>query len=221
MTDNQLYELVFSILNAGLTARGMLNVQALQAYQPSMQGAPSGPAVLVNLLFHDPVGHPRRGTQLVPKLPGIWDDGATQWDDGATQWDTLITLWDGGASIWDDGRSTWDQKYSIQHVEEQAWQSTFQVNALSIQDATTPSKPTAADILRAARATLQSSATIELLQRAGVGILYIRQIRNTPFVDDRQRNEYNPSFDFALTHSDIFATSVGQIESVEHRVYRV
>lgn len=203
MTDNQLFTLIFSIVRAGLSARGVVNAQVMQAYPPTRQGASSVPTVIVHKLYDDPVGHTARKTKLVVPPPSIWDSGATAWDGDAATWDQFISIWDNGASIWDFGRTAWDGKFQMRSVEEQAWQSTYQVNALSVQNPNDVNQLTASDIVRAVRAILQSSATIDLLQKSGVGILYVRQIRNTPFVDDRERNEFNPSFDFALTHNDL------------------
>lgn len=221
MTDNQLFTLIFGIVRAGLASRGILNAQVMQAYPPTRQGAPSVPSVIIHKLFDDPVGHTARKTKLVVPPPSVWDNGETVWDGGNDVWDQFISIWDNGNSIWDGGRTAWDGQFQMRRVEEQAWQSTYQVNALSVQNPNDVNQLTASDIVRSVRSVLQSSATIDLLQKAGVGILYVRQIRNTPFVDDRERNEYIPSFDFALTHNDVFIAPLEAIETVEFNAVRV
>lgn len=221
MTDNQLFTLIFGIVRAGLVSRGILNAQVMQAYPPTRQGAPSVPSVIIHKLFDDPVGHTARKTKLVVPPPSVWDDGETVWDGGDDVWDQFISIWDNGNSIWDGGRTAWDGQFQMRSVEEQAWQSTYQVNALSVQNPNDVNQLTASDIVRSVRSVLQSSATIDLLQKAGVGILYVRQIRNTPFVDDRERNEYSPSFDFALTHNDVFIAPLEAIETVEFNAVRI
>lgn len=179
MRDNQLFRLIVSALSSGLTARGVAGVAVMQAWQPTRQGAPTGPAVLLTKLPDVPRGHTKRDS-----------------------------VWDRDASI-------------MRHVEEQAFESTFQVDALALQDPTNTNALTAADIARAARAVMQSSVVLDLLYAQGVGILRIGEIRNTPFVDDKQRNEYSPSFDFTLTHTDAFISTDPVAESVECNVYTV
>lgn len=179
MKDNQLFRLILPALAAGLTARGIAGVTIMQAYQPTRQGAPTGPVVLLHKLPDVPRGHTKRNS-----------------------------VWDRDASI-------------MRHVEEQVFESTFQVDALAIQDPTNINALTAADIARAARAVMQSSTVLDLLYAAGVGILRIGEIRNTPFVDDKLRNEYSPSFDFTLTHTDAFTSTDPVAESVECNVYTI
>lgn len=179
MRDNQLLQLLIPAINSGLFARGIAGVTVMQAYQPTRQGAPTEPVVLLTKLPDVPRGHTKRDS-----------------------------VWDRDASI-------------MRHVEEQVFETTFQVNALAIQDPTDVSGLTAADIARAVRAVMQSSVVLDLLYAAGVGILRIGEIRNTPFVDDKQRNEYDPSFDFTLTHTDAFTSTDPVAEFVECNVYTI
>jgi len=177
--DNQLLQLILPAISSGLFARGIAGVTVMQAYQPTRQGAPTEPVVLLTKLPDVPRGHTKRDS-----------------------------VWDRDASI-------------MRHVEEQVFETTFQVNALAIQDPTDVSGLTAADIARAVRAVMQSSVVLDLLYAAGVGILRIGEIRNTPFVDDKQRNEYDPSFDFTLTHTDAFISTDPVAEFVECNVYTI
>lgn len=118
--------------------------------------------------------------------------------------------------------SVWDREASVmRHVEEQVYETSFQVTAWAIQNPTNLTALTAADLAKAVRAIMQSSVVLDLLNAAGVGILRINEIRNTPFVDDKARNEYSPSFDFTLTHTDRFVSTDLVIETVEYNVTRV
>jgi hypothetical protein len=177
--DNQLFQLILPAIGSGLFARGIAGVTIMQGYQPTRQGAPTEPVVLLTKLPDVPRGHTKRDS-----------------------------VWDRGASV-------------MRHVEEQVFESTFQVNALAIQDPADVNGLTAADLARATRAVMQSSTVLDLLYNAGVGILRVGEIRNTPFVDDKLRNEYNPSFDFTLTHTDAFTSTDPVAESVECNVYTI
>jgi hypothetical protein len=63
MIDNQLFAILFSIVRTNLAARGITDVTVAQSYQPTQQGAESGPAVYLTKLFDTPRGHPRRDTE--------------------------------------------------------------------------------------------------------------------------------------------------------------
>lgn len=142
-------------------------------------------------------GLPSGATVLVSKLPDV-PRGHTKRD-----------------SVWDFDESV------MRHVEEQVYEATFQINALVPQVPIDVSTPTSADLARACRAVMQSSKTLGLLYAARVGILRINEIRNTPFVDDKQRNEYDPSFDFTLTHTDRFESTDDVATRVECNVYTI
>jgi hypothetical protein len=142
-------------------------------------------------------GAPSGRTVLLTALPDV-PRGHTKRD----------SVWDAGAGL-------------MRHREEQVFETTFQVNALAIQNATDGTNAlTAKDIARACRAVMQSSTVLDLLYSQGVGILRVGEIRNTPFVDDKLRNEYNPSFDFTLTHTDAFTSTDPVAQSVECNVIR-
>ncbi len=112
-----------------------------------------------------------------------------------------------------------DQEMEYQEI--QAYQTNFQVNAMAIQDPSDINSITASDILKSVRQILQSSQAIELLRSNNLGILRISDLTNTPFVDDKGRYEYDPSFDFTLTHDDIFTSTSPVTESIEYNIYRV
>lgn len=101
------------------------------------------------------------------------------------------------------------------HTETQILETTFQIGALVPQ--TPPSSditsPTALDIVTLLSAIMQSTATIAILQENDIGILRVTDIRNPKFLDDKERWEAAPSFDFTLAHKLIVTTEIDVLES--------
>jgi hypothetical protein len=99
-------------------------------------------------------------------------------------------------------------------TEEQVIETTIQFNALaSPRDPADDDEMTAADILKAVAACLQSPDFIYAGKEAGVQALRIQEIRNTPVQNDRDQFEFEPSFDAVFTHADVFTQT---IESITH-----
>lgn len=116
----------------------------------------------------------------------------------------------------------WDEEQAkMVHTERVVLETTFQVSGLAIQDPADTSKPTASDLVRRAATVMQSSVTIEALQRNGLGILRITQIRNPYIVDDKQRFEASPSFDFVITRTETTITETPVVETYEAAIYPV
>lgn len=65
MTDNERFAILFPIITAGLTARGITGVTVAQNYQPTQQGAPSGRSVFLSALMSIPAGQVKRDS--------VWD----------------------------------------------------------------------------------------------------------------------------------------------------
>lgn len=107
------------------------------------------------------------------------------------------------------------------HTETQQYETTFQISALATQDPKNTSAYTASDIINLVASILQSSTAIANLQANGVGIERVTEVRNPYFVDDRQQNEANPSFDFTLTHKQIITSTTPIIESTEFQILTV
>ena len=103
------------------------------------------------------------------------------------------------------------------HIEEQLYESTFQVNAYAVQNPDDINSLTASDIINTVSEIFQSDKTIQQLIDNNVGILKISDIRNAPFTDDREQFEYSPSFDFTLRHiqeRSIISDYITDIESI-------
>jgi hypothetical protein len=98
------------------------------------------------------------------------------------------------ADVWNTMTSQFD------HTESQYYETSFQVSALVLQNPSDLTIPTASDLVNEVACILQSSATLNTLNNAGVGILRISDISNPYFVDDRDNFEASPSFDFVLVY---------------------
>lgn len=86
------------------------------------------------------------------------------------------------------------------HTESQYYETSFQVSALSLQNPSDLTIPTASDLVNDVASIMQSSVTLQTLENAGIGILRISDITNPYFVDDRDNFEASPSFDFVLVY---------------------
>lgn len=118
--------------------------------------------------------------------------------------------------------NVWDADISrMVHVETQVYESTFQISALAIQNPRTPSAPTASDILNSIAYILQSDTTIETFESQNVGILRVMDIRNPYFMDDKNRYEASPSFDFILTHKQIISSTAKLSQTTELQILTV
>lgn len=116
----------------------------------------------------------------------------------------------------------WDTEDEVErHTELQAYETDFQISALSTQDPANTSQYTAGDILNLISYILQSSATITALRAQEVGILRVRDVRNPKFIDDRERFEAHPNLDFTLTHKQIVTTEIPVLQSTEFVIYEV
>jgi hypothetical protein len=101
------------------------------------------------------------------------------------------------------------------HTELQRYETHYQVDALVTQDPRDLNSLTASDVVNFVRQILQSSATIETLVQNEVGIYRIGEIRNPYFSDDRDQFEASPSFDFVLTHNQVYSNEVNGTNIIE------
>lgn len=116
----------------------------------------------------------------------------------------------------------WDAAHSqMVHTERQIYETMFQCTALSIQDPTNINGTTASDLANAAVSIMQSDVTVNALLAQSIGIYRVTDVRNPYFVDDKQRYEANPSFDFTLQHEQIIVTTTPQITSFDFNLKRV
>jgi hypothetical protein len=180
-------------------------VPVLQAYQPTMQGVNTAPALYIHKIGDRRVGSPRRNSKWVTTYSQL----ATESDQGIAT--------ESGIGIAADGT----QQSSMVHTETQRYETTFQLSALATQDPSTPMQLTASDLVNFAAAVVQSDAFIEAIEAQGVGVLKIFDIRNPYFTDDRGQFEASPSFDFVLCHNQTLISQVPVLISETFKIYPV
>jgi hypothetical protein len=118
--------------------------------------------------------------------------------------------------------STWQPLISqMTHVEEQSYETTFQIMALVRQNPSNISLPTASDLVNEVAAIMQSDNTLQILNNSDVGILRVMDIRNPYFTDDQDIFEASPSFDFTLVHGQTRVSQDKIFEEFEFDFVRV
>lgn len=108
----------------------------------------------------------------------------------------------------------------LQQGEEQAIESTIQFSVTQPQ-AIQDNELTHADVLKTIAACVQSPTFIAALLPFEASVLRVQDIRNTPFNNDRDQWEENPSFDLVVKHSDKYVSDQRIISAFEFRVIPV
>lgn len=105
---------------------------------------------------------------------------------------------------WLGRNDVWDS-FSAQmvHEESQYIESTWQMQALVLQNPLTPNQYTASDLVNEVASIMQSDNTRDILNTSGIGILRVTDVTNPYFVDDRDNFEASPSFNFVLVYENI------------------
>lgn len=112
-------------------------------------------------------------------------------------------------------KNVFDPDTNIMTHTETVWYETmFQVSALATENPDTPTQLTAGDYLKAASKVLQSDDAIAALQVNEIGIYRIQKMRQIWFKNDSERFQASPSFDFTVTHKDVFTTVVNSTKTV-------
>ena len=121
----------------------------------------------------------------------------------------------GRASVYNMANRSFDYTESI-------WRTpVFQVDALSLQDPSDLTLPTASDLVELAADILQTEATRQTLLTSNIGIERIQNVRQSYFVDDRDNHEQSPSFDFTLSFRRTFVSTAPEVTERELNVNRV
>lgn len=105
--------------------------------------------------------------------------------------------------------------------ETQVTATSYQIGALIPDDPQNDNQLTAMDITTMCRQVVMSVPFGLALQAEGVGIQRASQIRNPQFVNDEDQYEFQPSFDFTVTHKQVIIQSSSSIESVEFNIGRI
>lgn len=250
MLDNQLIQLVLTNLHAVLLNIGQ-NVDCVQKYQPTAQGVPTADTLFLYKIGPDKrIGFPARKDIWTPSTTATFQGfiaGNVLTVDNPISgtvavngmlvgpgipanalWITQNLTGSGGAGTYQLNQpftiSTSDVISTIAgevHTETTQYASTFQMSGLSPQDPANPNQRTASDLLNYAAYAMQSSAMIQALEAQGVGILNVPEVRNPYFMDDRDRFEASPSFDFVLTHKQIIVSQTPVVQSIEVQILEV
>lgn len=109
----------------------------------------------------------------------------------------------------------------ISTTETQNIASTYQVGALIPDDPQDDIQRTAKDMTVLARMVVQSQPFVIAMTKAGVGVRRPSEVRNPQFVNDQDQYEFQPSFDFTVTHKQVIIQLTDSIDSVEFNIHRV
>lgn len=249
MLDNQLIKLIINIILGQATIAGIPAIKVKAGYQPTRQGVETIPSAYMFKVSDKRLGYPYRpntwGDEVNAAFTGsISGDtlNVTAMDSGALTLgmtlsgddidDGAIWITGFGTGAGQTGTYTLNQKFTLDsqaingiagmtNQTTQQYETTFQIMTLATQNASTPNQQTASDILNAIAYILQSDSTVEILEAQGIGILRVMDVRNAPFVDDRDRFEFGPSFDFTLTHKQVISSTVPILQSEEVNIYSV
>ena len=107
------------------------------------------------------------------------------------------------------------------YTDTQMMESTYQVNALFIQDPDNMVQLTATDLLQEVRACVQSDLFMQTLRDNDIGMERVMQVVQTYFYDDRDRQEASPSFDFTVTHKQVTIRNAPIAQSIEAGIYPI
>lgn len=251
MLDNALIALIISTLRTGLAAVDLEDTPIVQAYQPTQQGANTEATYYLYKVNDRRVGYPKKddtwgNTTLAEFTASITGSVLTVTEVtsgtlGAGQGvtaiglplDTLISstgTGTGGVGTYNLSRTSvvplseqlmTSGAPAMIHTETCQYETTFQLSALATQNPSSTTQKTASDLLNYAAYALQSAAAVQKFEDEGVGILDVREVRNTPFKDDRDQFEYGPSFDFVMTHKQTIIATTPVLQSEEFQILSV
>jgi len=118
--------------------------------------------------------------------------------------------------------SYWDSVANQEtHLMVQCFKTTFQVSALVISVPTNTATYTASDLVNDVCMILQAENTLNALNLAGISILRVQDITNPYFIDDQDRYEASPSFDFTLTYQQVIKTIDPVVSSITNTIVGV
>lgn len=241
VNDNALIQLVITNLHAVLQNIGE-DVDCQQKWQPTAQGTPTQDTLFLFKVGDRRFGSPKRTDVWTPSTTASFQ-GSIAGNvltvesvqsgivavNGMLQGDGLqdnivitsqLTGPSGGAGTYAINNSLTVAQQAMTtiagevHTEVQQYETTFQMSSLAVQDPSNANQRTAADLLNYAAYALQNQDFIAAIEEEGVGILRITDVRNPYFMDDRDRFEASPSFDFVLTHKQIIVSQTPIIEKI-------
>lgn len=113
------------------------------------------------------------------------------------------------------------QSLELRQTETQNLATTFQIGALIPDDPSDDAQQTAMDITILCRQIVKSQPFIRAMTAANAGVRDVTAIRNPQFVNEQDQFEYNPSFDFTVTHKQSIMQLTDSISTVEFNLHRV
>lgn len=113
------------------------------------------------------------------------------------------------------------QSLELRQTETQNLATTFQIGALIPDDPSDDAQQTAIDITILCRQIVKSQPFIRSMTAANAGVRDVTAIRNPQFVNEQDQFEYNPSFDFTITHKQSIMQLTDSISTVEFNLHRV
>jgi len=123
---------------------------------------------------------------------------------------------------WPEIKYWWDDTAQLEKGKiSQVMETTFRMQALYRQDPNNVDSITASDVLNLVAIILQSDSTVQQLALQGVGVLRIMDLPAPYFVDDLDRFESAPYFDFILTHTNYLDVVSSPITDISEGIYRV
>lgn len=118
--------------------------------------------------------------------------------------------------------SYFDELTSEMIKRESYWlERTYQVDALALQNPADPDALTAFDYVDRVAAIMQTGTVIEKLRAESIGILRVQPLRIGYVVDDQDRNEQVPSFDFTITYQQIILSTAEIVTDITAEIYEV
>lgn len=122
---------------------------------------------------------------------------------------------------WQYRKHKTDEAGQISTTETQIIATSYQVGALIPDDPSDANQKTAKDITVLARMIVQSQPFVIAMTKADVGVRRPSEVRNPQFVNDQDQYEFQPSFDFTVTHKQVIIQLTDSIESVELNTLRI
>lgn len=108
----------------------------------------------------------------------------------------------------------------MRHTERQKILSTFQLTATLTQSVLANGQ-TSSDLANIAASIMRSDFAMTELQKEGLSIFRVMDVRNPGGLNDRDQNEFYPSFDFTIEHEQVIISEVPAVFTTEFNVARV
>jgi len=122
--------------------------------------------------------------------------------------------WQGRKQVYDQGLDQFDK------TEGYFLKATYQINAVIQQDINDPNSLNAYDVVELCSAILQTQESVQTFVASEIGIERITEIRTPHILDDSDKFDIEPSFDFVLSYQNTL-TSIVPSASIDGVVQNV